>query len=287
MKRRGKTGASVRLEDGTEIGGEKPVIIMGPCVIEGRDHTLKMAKALKKAADAVGLPMVFKSSFDKANRTSFGSFRGPGLDEGLAILAEVKDRLGLPVTTDIHETIQVEQAAGVVDILQVPAFLCRQTDLIVACAQTGRPTSVKKGQFLSPRDCGNIVSKYQDAGGQGLMLMERGSSFGYNTLVVDFRGLPIMRSFGVPVIFDATHSVQSPGGQGGKSGGDSKYVPALVRAALAVGVEGIFLEVHEDPTAAKSDGPNVVPLKHLPWLLEQIATIHAAIGRPSTKVPWE
>ncbi|HTM22557.1 MAG TPA: 3-deoxy-8-phosphooctulonate synthase [Kofleriaceae bacterium] len=267
------------------FGGGLPALIMGPCVIESEAHALKMARLVKKAAADAGLPVVFKASWDKANRTSAAGFRGRGLEEGLRILARVRDATGLPVTTDVHEPAQVAPVAAVVDMLQVPALLCRQTDLIVACARSGRATSVKKGQFLAPWDCGNIVAKFRAAGGRDLILIERGTSFGYNTLVSDFRALPIMRGFGVPVVFDGTHSVQAPGGLGDRSGGQGHFAPALMRAALAVGVEGVFLECHDRPARAPSDGPNMVPMAELPALLRDLRAIHRAIGRPSPPRP--
>lgn len=273
--------ALVKISRDVVIGGAKPVLIMGPCVIESEAHALKMAKLVRAAAAKAGLPVIFKASFDKANRSSHASFRGQGVAEGLRILARVKEATGLPVTTDVHESTQVAEVARVVDLLQVPALLCRQTDLIDACARSGRPTSIKKGQFLAPWDCGNIVAKFKAAGGRDVVLIERGTSFGYNTLVSDFRALPIMRSFGVPVIFDGTHSVQSPGGLGTRSGGDRAFAPGLIRAALAVGCEGIFLETHDAPDRAPSDGPNMIPVKDLGRLLSDLVAIHRALGRPA------
>jgi len=267
----------VAIARGVVIGGRLPVLIMGPCVIESERHCLKMAGIVRKAAAKFGLPVIFKASFDKANRTSHASFRGQGLAEGLRILARVKREFAMPVTTDLHELSQVAEVAAVVDLLQIPAFLCRQTDLVEACARTGRPTSIKKGQFLAPQDCANIVAKFRHAGGNGPVLMERGSSFGYNTLVTDFRSLPIMRSLGVPVVFDATHSVQLPGGQGTSSGGQREFVPVLARAGVAVGVAGLFMETHPDPANALSDGPNAVPLKHMEALLEQLLALDRVI----------
>ena len=267
------------------IGGAAPALIMGPCVIESREHCLFMAEQVAAAAEDIGFPTIFKASFDKANRTSHTSFRGPGFKQGLDILAEVKERTGLPVTSDIHGPEQCAPAAEVLNLLQVPAFLCRQTDLIVAVAETGTPTSIKKGQFLAPWDMQQVVDKFHTAGGTDLVLMERGSSFGYNNLVSDMRSLPIMRSMGVPVIYDGTHSVQMPGGNGTTSGGAGHLAPALMRAAMAVGVEGLFLEVHDNPAQAASDGPNMVPLHELPALLAQIKAIHDAIGRPQPAQP--
>jgi len=276
----------VTVAKGVVIGGRLPVLLMGPCVIESERHCLKMAALVKKAAAKVGLPVVFKASFDKANRTSHASFRGCGLTEGLAVLARVKRETGMPVTTDVHETAQVAALAEVVDILQVPAFLCRQTDLIEACARAGVATSIKKGQFLAPQDCANIVAKFRHAGGNGPVLIERGTSFGYNTLVTDFRALPIMRSLGAPVVFDATHSVQMPGGQGTSSGGAGHFAPLMMRAAMAVGCEGIFLETHDDPRKAMSDGPNMIPAKALPAVLRDVRAIHDLLGRRDPPQPF-
>jgi 2-dehydro-3-deoxyphosphooctonate aldolase (KDO 8-P synthase) len=276
----------VQISKNIAIGGPLPVLIMGPCVIESERHCLKMAALVKAAAAKVGLPVVFKASFDKANRTSFTSFRGQGLTDGLSILARVKREFGMPVTTDVHEREQVAALAEVIDLIQVPAFLCRQTDLIEACARSGVATSIKKGQFLAPQDCSQIVAKFRHAGGRGPILIERGSSFGYNTLVTDFRSLPIMRSLGVPVIFDATHSVQMPGGQGTTSGGAGHYAPMLMRAAMAVGVEGIFLETHDNPRKALSDGPNMIPAKHLARVLADISALHRLLGRPAPPAPF-
>lgn len=270
----------VPINDSVSIGGALPAFIMGPCVIESEEHIFSMAERLKAIAEAHAIPLIFKASFDKANRTSIDSYRGPGLEDGLSILAAVKERYGLPVTTDVHEPYQVEAVAGVVDLLQVPAMLSRQTDLIVACARSGKPCSIKKGQFMAPWDCRHLVDKFHSAGGKGLVLIERGTSFGYNTLVSDMRSLSIMRSLGVPVIYDGTHSVQSPSGQGGVSGGASHLAPALMRAAIAVGVEGLFLETHDQPTSALSDGPNMIPTDEVPRLITDVLAIHQAIGRP-------
>jgi 2-dehydro-3-deoxyphosphooctonate aldolase (KDO 8-P synthase) len=279
---------SVKIAPGVIIGGKLPVLIMGPCVIESERHALMMAKLVKQAAKRVGWPVIFKASYDKANRTSHQSFRGNGMEEGLRILARVKDATGMPVTTDVHDATQVADVAKVVDLIQVPALLCRQTDLVEACARSGRATSIKKGQFLAPQDCANIVAKFEAIAGQHrLVLIERGTSFGYNTLVSDFRSLPIMRSLGVPVIFDGTHSVQAPGGLGTKSGGSGHFAPLLMRAAMAVGVEGLFLETHNDWENALSDGPNVVPAKELQSLLKDLKAIHQALGRPAPPRPRE
>lgn len=252
-------------------------LIAGPCVIESRDHILRHADAIVTTCRNAGVPVVFKSSFDKANRTSGAAFRGPGLDEGLAILAEVKKDLGVPVLTDVHEAGQCAAVGEVVDCLQIPAFLCRQTDLLLAAAATGRVVNVKKGQFLAPEDTGNIVKKVQEAGNPNVMLTERGTSFGYRTLVVDFAGFPTMRSFGQPLVFDATHSVQRPGGAGTSTGGDRTKVPFLARAAVACGVDGLFMEVHENPDNAPSDGPNMLRLDSLAPLLEQLRRVQEAV----------
>jgi 2-dehydro-3-deoxyphosphooctonate aldolase (KDO 8-P synthase) len=257
-------------------------LIAGPCVIESRDLALEVAEQVKAITDRLGITYVFKASFDKANRSSGGSFRGPGVEEGLAVLAEVKQRLGLPVLTDIHESQQAAPVAAVVDVLQIPAFLCRQTDLLLAAAEavsgTGKTINVKKGQFLAPWDMAQVVKKLRDAGVENLWLTERGSSFGYNTLVVDYRGLPQLQELGCPVIFDATHSVQQPGGKGTSTGGQREFVAPLARAAVAVGVDGLFMEVHPDPEHALSDGPNMVPLHRLEPLLEQLLAIRGSVA---------
>jgi len=255
-------------------------LIAGPCVIESRDHILRHADAIVGTCRDAGVPVVFKSSFDKANRTSGAAFRGPGLDEGLAILAEVKQQFGVPVLTDVHEAGQCAAVGEVVDCLQIPAFLCRQTDLLLAAAATGRVVNVKKGQFLAPEDTGNIVKKVQEAGNPNVMLTERGTSFGYRTLVVDFAGFPTMRSFGQPLIFDATHSVQRPGGAGTSTGGDRTKVPFLARAAVACGVDGLFMEVHENPDSAPSDGPNMLRLDSLAAMLAELRRVQEAV-RPT------
>ena len=257
-------------------------LIAGPCVIESRELVFEVAERVQAITNRLGIHYIFKASFDKANRSSGGSFRGPGVEGGLAVLGEVKQRLGLPVLTDIHESHQAAAVAEVVDVLQIPAFLCRQTDLLLAAAEAVRGTdktiNVKKGQFLAPWDMAQVVNKLRDAGVTNLWLTERGSSFGYNTLVVDYRGLPQLRGLGCPVIFDATHSVQQPGGQGTTSGGQREYVAPLARAAIAVGVDGLFMEVHPDPSRALSDGPNMVPLDRLEPLLEQLMAIRSAVG---------
>ncbi len=253
--------------------GQPLLLIAGPCVLEGYERSLLIGRRAKAIAHKLGLPYVFKASFDKANRSSYSSFRGPGLKEGLAILAQIKKDLQVPVTTDIHEPYQAEEAAQVVDILQIPAFLCRQTDLVWAAAATGRTVNVKKGQFLAPWDMKNVIRKVEEAGNHNLLLTERGNSFGYNTLVTDMRGLAIMRELGYPVVMDATHSVQIPGGQGTSSGGQSQYVPHMARAAAAVGIDALFLEVHDQPAEALSDGPNMVKLDQLEGLLTQVLAI--------------
>jgi 2-dehydro-3-deoxyphosphooctonate aldolase (KDO 8-P synthase) len=275
----------VRIGSVTIGGGAPLALIGGPCAIENDKHALMMAERLQRVTASAGVPFIYKSSYDKANRSSIHSYRGPGLAEGLRILQKVKDETGLAVLSDVHDVSEVAPAAAVLDVLQVPAFLCRQTDLIVACARSGRPVNVKKGQFVAPRDMINVVEKVRWAGSEDLLLTERGSSFGYNNLVVDFRGLPIMRGFGYPVVFDATHSVQLPGGQGDRSGGERQYVQALARAAVAVGVDALFMEIHEDPDRTLedgrplSDGPNMLRLDDLPRLLDEIRAIAAGSGR--------
>jgi 2-dehydro-3-deoxyphosphooctonate aldolase (KDO 8-P synthase) len=257
-----------------EVGQGHPLLLLaGPCVLEGYEHSLAIGKEVKRITEKLGMPYVFKASYDKANRSSYKSFRGPGLKEGLAILAQIKKDLGVPIVSDVHETCQVEPAAEVLDILQIPAFLCRQTDLVFAAAKTGKVVNVKKGQFLAPWDMKNIIGKVEEAGNHNLLLTERGSSFGYNTLVTDMRGLAIMRELGYPVVMDATHSVQIPGGKGTTSGGQSQYVPHMARAAAAVGVDALFLEVHDNPAEALSDGPNMVRLDHLEALLKDVLAI--------------
>ena len=261
------------VEAGTvRFGNRLPLaLIAGPCAMESRAHALEMAAALKEIVERLGIGLVYKSSFDKANRTSAGSARGIGISEALPIFAEVKERYGLPVTTDVHEIEHCAAVAEVVDILQIPAFLCRQTDLLVAAARTGRVVNVKKGQFLAPWDMANVARKVTEAGNPKVMVTERGASFGYNTLVSDMRALPIMaETTGAPVIFDATHSVQQPGGKGTSSGGERRFVPVLARAAVAVGVAGVFIETHEDPDKAPSDGPNMVPLREMESLLREL-----------------
>jgi 2-dehydro-3-deoxyphosphooctonate aldolase (KDO 8-P synthase) len=254
------------------FGNSLPLaLIAGPCALESRAHALEMASALKDIAGKVGIGLVYKTSFDKANRTSGKSNRGVGLDDALPIFAELREKLGVPILTDVHEPQQCARVAQVVDVLQIPAFLCRQTDLLVAAAATGRVINVKKGQFLAPWDMANVVAKVTGAGNRNVLVTERGASFGYNTLVSDMRALPILaRTTGAPVIFDATHSVQQPGGQGTSSGGEREFVPVLARAAVAVGIAGIFIETHQDPDHAPSDGPNMVPLKQMDALLRRL-----------------
>lgn len=267
----------VKIGDVT-LGGSRPfVLIAGPCVIESEKSALRQAEKLKKICRRAGVALIFKSSYDKANRTSLGSFRGPGLREGLRILKKVKNELGLPVLSDVHSVDEAREAGEVLDCLQIPAFLCRQTDLLVAAARTRRAVNVKKGQFLAPWNMQEAIRKIEATGNRNILLTERGVSFGYNNLVVDFRSLSIMRGLGYPVVFDATHSVQLPGAKGVSSGGERQYVPALSRAALAFGCEALFLEVHEDPDRAPCDGPNMIPLSGLPAFLAFLKTLDGMI----------
>ena len=263
------------------VGGPSSplLVIAGPCVIESLELCREIATSAKATCDALGLPYVFKASFDKANRTSGGAFRGGGLDKGLEVLAAIKAEFGVPVLTDIHESWQVKPVSEVADVLQIPAFLCRQTDLLIAAGESGRVVNVKKGQFLAPWDMKNVVEKVTATGNQSLLLTERGVSFGYNTLVVDMRSLPTLRGFGYPVIFDATHSVQQPGGQGSSSGGQREFIPTLLRAAVAAGVDGLFLEVHPDPESALSDAATMLPLANLRSLLETAVAIDAIVKK--------
>lgn len=257
-----------------KVGQGQPLMLMaGPCVLEGYKRSLMIGQKVKQICAELEIPYVFKASFDKANRSSYASFRGPGIEEGLKMLAQIKKDLGVPVVTDIHEPWQAEKAAEVADILQIPAFLCRQTDLVYAAACTGRTVNVKKGQFLAPWDMKNVIKKIEEAGNHNLLLTERGASFGYNTLVTDMRGLAVMRELGYPVVMDATHSVQIPGGKGTTSGGQSQYVPHMARAAAAVGIDALFLEVHDNPAEALSDGPNMVKLDDLEKLLKDVKAI--------------
>ncbi len=258
------------------VGGPSPFFILGPCALESEDFAWEMARSLKEIADRTGIHFVFKASFDKANRTSVGSFRGPGIEEGCRILGEISKELKVPVTTDIHTAEQAEIAAEHIDLLQIPAFLCRQTDLLEAAAKTGRVVNVKKGQFLAPLDTINIADKMRTFGCERFLITERGTTFGYNNLVVDMRSLYLMRKEGIPVIFDATHSVQRPGGLGGATGGDGELAPVLARAAVATGLEGLFMEVHSDPENALSDGPNQIPLEFIEDLLIKLLAIHHA-----------
>jgi len=257
-----------------EVGNGLPlVLIAGPCAMEGRAHVLDVAGALAEMARGLGIGLIFKTSFDKANRTSLASGRGVGLEEALPVFEEIRNVHGCPVLTDVHLPEQCAAVAGAVDVLQIPAFLCRQTDLLVAAAKTGKAVNVKKGQFLAPWDMKNVIAKVVDSGNRNVLVTERGASFGYNTLVSDMRSLPIMAEFGYPVVFDATHSVQQPGGQGATTGGERKHVPALARAAVAVGVAAVFIETHPDPDNAPSDGPNMVPLADMPALAETLMSI--------------
>ena len=260
----------VRVGNGTIANHLPFVLIAGPCQIESRAHALEVAHALREMSAASGVPVIYKSSFDKANRTSVATQRGLGIGEGLGVLADVREATGLPVLTDVHAPEQCGIAAQAVDVLQIPAFLCRQTDLLLAAGETGKPINVKKGQFLAPWDMANVAAKIASTGNQNILLCERGASFGYNTLVTDFRGLPIMARTGYPVVFDATHSVQQPGGQGTSSGGQREFAPVLARAALAVGVAAVFIETHPDPDRAPSDGPNMIPLREMPALIARL-----------------
>jgi 2-dehydro-3-deoxyphosphooctonate aldolase (KDO 8-P synthase) len=266
------------------IGGGRPLaLIGGPCAIEDEEHALMTAERLLEIAAAKRVPFIYKSSYDKANRSSVNGYRGPGLVEGLRILRKVRDTLRVPVLSDIHQVSEVDPAAEVLDVLQIPAFLCRQTDLLLAAAATGKPVNVKKGQFVAPRDMKNVVDKLLSKGNESILLTERGTSFGYHNLVVDMRGLADMRDLGYPVVFDATHSVQLPGGAGDRSGGERKYVPALARAAVAFGIDALFMEMHEDPDRtlrdgrALSDGPNMLRIDDLPRLLDELLAIHGAL----------
>jgi 2-dehydro-3-deoxyphosphooctonate aldolase (KDO 8-P synthase) len=268
--RRQVTVGSVR------IGGGGPLVFIGgTCVIESRDSAMRHAEAIRNATARLGMPFVYKSSFDKANRTALGAARGPGLDEGLKILAEVKREIGVPVVTDVHEAEQAAAVAAVADLLQTPAFLCRQTDYLLAVARAGKPVNVKKGQFLAPWDVGPMLDKLASTGNRDLLITERGASFGYNNLVADMRSLAVMAGFGYPLVYDAGHSVQLPGGQGTASGGQRQFIRPLARAAVAVGVDAVFLETHEDPQRALSDGPNSYPLAELPALLAELQRIDA------------
>jgi 2-dehydro-3-deoxyphosphooctonate aldolase (KDO 8-P synthase) len=252
-------------------------VIAGPCVIEDEDTTLTVARYLKETGEALGIPIIFKTSYDKANRTSLDSFRGPGVDKGLEILGRVREATGLPVLSDVHGTDEVAKAAKVLDVIQIPAFLCRQTDLLLAAARTGRPVNLKKGQFVSPWDLKGAVSKLTSTGNRSILLTERGASFGYNNLVVDMRSIPVMKGFGFPVVFDATHSVQLPGGEGSRSGGQREFVEYLARAAVAAGANGVFIEVHPRPDSALCDGPNSLGLEEVKPLLSLLKKIHTLV----------
>jgi 2-dehydro-3-deoxyphosphooctonate aldolase (KDO 8-P synthase) len=271
---------------GFEVGLERPLfLIAGPCVIEGREFSLETAGRLKEITDRVGLPFIYKSSFDKANRSSIGSFRGPGMEEGLKTLEAVKQQIGVPVLTDIHEDTPLGEVAAVVDVLQTPAFLCRQTNFIVNACSQGRPVNIKKGQFLSPWEMSNVIAKARSTGNEQVMACERGFTFGYNNLVSDMRALAVMRETGAPVVFDATHSVQLPGGKGSASGGQREFVPVLARAAVAAGVSGLFMETHPDPANALSDGPNAWPLDLLERLLETLKVLDETVkARPFDEI---
>jgi 2-dehydro-3-deoxyphosphooctonate aldolase (KDO 8-P synthase) len=260
------------------LGDEGPFfVIAGPCVIENESTTMKVARYLKETGEELGIPIIFKTSFDKANRTSLDSYRGPGLEKGLEIISRVKEATGLPVLSDIHEEGQIEKVAGVLDVIQIPAFLCRQTDLILAAARTNLPVNIKKGQFLAPWDMSPVIQKALSCGNHRLILTERGTAFGYNNLVVDMRSLVILKGFGFPVVFDATHSVQLPGGEGTRSGGQREYVGHLARAAVAAGVDGVFMEVHPHPDSALCDGPNSLPLSDVYDLLRSLKAIHGIV----------
>ena len=263
---------------GVTFANDAPIAVLaGPCQMESRAHALEMASGLKEACAKLGIGLIYKSSFDKANRTSLSGRRGIGLDAALPVFAEIRETLGLPVVTDVHEIDHCARVAEVADVLQIPAFLCSQTDLLIAAAKTGRVVKIKKGQFLAPWDMKNVVAKVTDSGNANVLVTERGSSFGYNTLVVDMRALPQMAEIGAPVIFDATHAVQQPGGQGTSSGGDRRFVPVLARAAVAVGVAGLFIETHQDPDHAPSDGPNMVPLKDFASLIAELQAIDRVV----------
>jgi len=261
------------------FGDGRLTLIAGPCVIESAEHTLMMARECSKRAKEAGLDFVFKSSFDKANRSSIKSFRGLGMEQGLEVLKQVKEEVGVPVLTDVHDVSQIDPVAEVVDVLQIPAFLCRQTDLILAAVKSGKAVNVKKGQFLAPQDARNIVDKVREAGGEKLLLTERGATFGYNNLVVDMRSFPIMRKFGVPVVFDVTHSLQLPGGLGDATGGQSEFIEFLARAGVACGVDAVFMEVHECPEKALSDGPSALPLDRMQGLLNILRDIHNLVRK--------
>ena len=268
------------------IGDKNPLaLIGGPCVIESEQNAMGIAEKLKRITSDLGVPFIFKASYDKANRTSIKSFRGPGLVSGLKVLQKIKSELDLPILSDIHKEEEVEPAAEVLDILQIPAFLCRQTDLLVKAAQTGKPINVKKGQFLAPWDMKNVIVKLEESGNSNILLTERGATFGYNNLVVDMRSLVLMRNYGYPVVFDATHSLQQPGGQGMTSGGQSEMIPDLARGAVAVGCDAVFMEIHPDPSQALSDGPNMLKLDLVPDLLEKLVTLDQIVKEKTACKP--
>jgi 2-dehydro-3-deoxyphosphooctonate aldolase (KDO 8-P synthase) len=278
-----KVSSQVKIGDIT-VGGNGPLfLISGPCVIENKEVTLKAARFLKELAENVKIPVIFKSSYDKANRTSIDSFRGPGLTEGLEVLREVKNATGLPVLSDIHQVSEIGKAVEILDVIQIPAFLSRQTDLIIEAARTKLPINIKKGQFLSPWDMEQVVLKAISRGNNSILLTERGTSFGYNNLIVDMRSISVMKNFGYPVVFDATHGVQLPGGQGKSSGGQREFVAPLARAAIAAGADGVFLEIHPDPDSALSDGPNTLPFEHVESLLIILKEIHRIVREKVTK----
>ena len=268
------------------IGGQNPIALVGgPCVIESEQHAMGVAEKLKRITSDRGVPFIFKASYDKANRTSIKSYRGPQLENGLKILHKIKAELDLPILSDVHKEEEIEPAAEILDIIQIPAFLCRQTDLLVKAAQTGKPINVKKGQFLAPWDMKNVVVKLEESGNSNILLTERGATFGYNNLVVDMRSLVLMRDYGYPVVFDATHSLQQPGGQGTKSGGQREMIPDLARGAVAVGCYALFMEIHTDPDKALSDGPNMLKLNLLPELLEQLITLDEIVRGQTIQNP--
>jgi len=270
----------IEISPDVAIGGrEKLFLIAGPCVIESRAHSLSTARRIQRICRKLEIPFIFKASFDKANRSSIDSYRGPGLEKGLEILLEIKDRLGVPVLSDVHETAQVERAAEVLDIIQIPALLCRQTDLLLAAARTGKPVNIKKGQFMSPSDMKNAVEKIRSQGNDNIILTERGTIFGYNNLVVDIRSIPIMQSYGCPVVIDASHSVQKPGGMGSASGGEQEFIPHIARAGVSVGADGVFLEVHDRPDEALSDKYNSLQINKLAGLLDSLLRVRAAVSK--------
>jgi len=272
-------GKEVNIGKNIKLGGANPLFLIGgPCVIESEEHALSLAKKIKKICDDLGMPYIFKASYDKANRSSLDSYRGPGLEEGLQILGNIKNTLNVAVTSDVHETRQVEKAAQILDVIQIPAFLCRQTDLLVEAARTQKPVNIKKGQFLSPYDMKNVVDKILSQDNQNIILTERGTSFGYNNLVFDVRSIPIMKKLGFPVVIDASHSVQKPGGQGTYSGGDAEFIPYIARAGAAVGADGVFMEIHDSPPNALSDGLNSLNLNNLHNLLGSLLNIKSSLN---------